>query len=162
MSAHPTRTTHEPGRGTASRNSESNKIFVASPAAMLLQVYMSTKFLIVAVTVNAVLGQLLLRRALTSLGGRAAFDALPKFVLDAIASPWMYASLAIQGLGYFLWMVLISREKLGVAAASVGAGFYILMPLCAWVVYGEALSALQWFGISLITVGVTCLSLGTP
>jgi drug/metabolite transporter (DMT)-like permease len=123
---------------------------------------MSTKFLIVAVTVNAVLGQLLLKRALTSLGGRAALDALPKFLLDAIASPWMYASLAIQGLGYFLWMVLISREKLGVAAASVGAGFYILMPLCAWAVYGETLSALQWLGISLITVGVTCLSLGTP
>jgi drug/metabolite transporter (DMT)-like permease len=123
---------------------------------------MSTKFLIVAVTVNAVLGQLLLRRALVALGGRAALDALPKFVLDAIASPWMYASLAIQGLGYFLWIVLISREKLGVASASVGAGFYILMPLCAWVVYGETLSALQWFGISLITVGVTCVSLGTP
>jgi len=122
---------------------------------------MSTKLLIFAVTINAVLGQLLLRRALVSLGGRAALDTLPKFALDAIASPWMYASLAIQGLGYFLWMVLISREKLGVASASVGAGFYILMPFCAWVVYGETLSALQWFGISLLTVGVTCVSLGT-
>jgi drug/metabolite transporter (DMT)-like permease len=122
---------------------------------------MPTKFLIVAVTVNAVLGQLLLRRALETLGGRAALATLPKFVLDAIASPWMYASLAIQGLGYFLWIVLISREKLGVASASVGAGFYILMPLCAWVVYGESLSGSQWFGISLITVGVTCVSLGT-
>jgi drug/metabolite transporter (DMT)-like permease len=122
---------------------------------------MPTRFLIVAVTVNAVLGQLLLRRALETLGGRAALATMPKFVLDAVASPWMYASLAIQGLGYFLWIVLISREKLGVASASVGAGFYILMPLCAWVVYGETLSALQWFGISLITVGVTCVSLGT-
>jgi drug/metabolite transporter (DMT)-like permease len=122
---------------------------------------MPTKFLIVAVTVNAVLGPLLLRRALETLGGRAALATLPKFVLDAIASPWMYASLAIQGLGYFLWIVLISREKLGVASASVGAGFYILMPLCAWVVYGESLSGSQWFGISLITVGVTCVSLGT-
>jgi drug/metabolite transporter (DMT)-like permease len=122
---------------------------------------MPTKFLIVAVTVNAVLGQLLLRRALETLGGRAALSALPKFFLDAIASPWMYASLAIQGLGYFLWMVLISREKLGVASASVGAGFYILMPLSAWVVYGESLSGLQWFGISLITIGVTCVSLAT-
>lgn len=123
---------------------------------------MPTRLLIVAVTVNAVLGQLLLRRALASLGGRAALATLPKFVLEAAASPWMYASVAIQGLGYFLWIVLISREKLGVASASVGAGFYILMPLCAWIVYGEYLSALQWFGISLITVGVTCVSLGTP
>jgi drug/metabolite transporter (DMT)-like permease len=122
---------------------------------------MPTKFLIVAVTINAVLGQLLLRRALETLGGRAALASLPKFILDALASPWMYASLAIQGLGYFLWIVLISREKLGVASASVGAGFYILMPLCAWVVYGESLSGLQWFGISMITVGVTCVSLTT-
>jgi drug/metabolite transporter (DMT)-like permease len=123
---------------------------------------MPTRFLIVAVTVNAVLGQLLLRRALASLGGRAAFATLPKFVMDAVASPWMYASLAIQGLGYFLWIILISREKLGVASASVGAGFYILMPLSAWLVYGESLTALQWFGIGLITAGVTCVSLGTP
>jgi drug/metabolite transporter (DMT)-like permease len=122
---------------------------------------MPTKFLIVAVTVNAVLGQLLLRRALATLGGRAALASLPKFLLDAGASPWMYASIAIQGLGYFLWIVLISREKLGVASASVGAGFYILMPLCAWAVYGESLAALQWFGIGLITVGVTCVSLAT-
>jgi drug/metabolite transporter (DMT)-like permease len=123
---------------------------------------MQTRLLIVAVTVNAVLGQLLLKRALATLGGRAALAILPRFVLDAATSPWMYASLAIQGLGYFLWMVLISREKLGVASASVGAGFYILMPLCAWVVYGESLTGLQWFGIGMITVGVTCVSLGTP
>jgi drug/metabolite transporter (DMT)-like permease len=123
---------------------------------------MPTRFLIVAVTVNAVLGQLLLKRALATLGGREALASLPKFALDAIASPWMYASLGIQGLGYFLWIVLISREKMGVAAASVGAGFYILMPLCAWAIYGESLTNLQWLGIGLITIGVTCVSLGTP
>jgi drug/metabolite transporter (DMT)-like permease len=121
---------------------------------------MPTKFLIVVVAVNAVLGQLLLKHAIATLGGRAALANLPKFVLDAAASPVMYASLIIQALGYFLWMVLISREKLGVASASVGAGFYILLPLCAWAVYGESLTALQWFGISLITAGVTCVSLG--
>ena len=120
---------------------------------------MPTKFLIVSVAVNAVLGQLLLKHAIATLGGRAALANLPKFVLDAAASPVMYASLVIQVLGYFLWMVLISREKLGVASASVGAGFYILLPLCAWAVYGESLTALQWFGISLITAGVTFVSL---
>jgi drug/metabolite transporter (DMT)-like permease len=121
---------------------------------------MPTKLLIVAVTLDAVLGQLLLKRALASLGGRAALAAMPKFILDAATSPWIYASLAIQGLGYFLWMMLISREKLGVATASVGAGFYFLMPLCAWAIYGESLSNLQWLGIGLITMGVTCVSVG--
>jgi hypothetical protein len=36
-------------------------------------------------------------------------------------------------------MVLISREKMVVDAASVGAGFHFLMPLCAWTVYGKPL-----------------------
>lgn len=121
---------------------------------------MPTYVLIGAVTLNAVVGQLFLKYALVTLGGRAALETMPKFVLDAATSPWIYASIAIQGLGYFLWMLLISREKLGVAAASVGAGFYILMPLCAWVAYGETLTSVQWLGIGLITVGVTCVSLG--
>lgn len=121
---------------------------------------MPTYLLIIAVTVNTVVGQLLLKHALVTLGGRAALGTMSKFVLDAATSPWMYASLAIQGLGYFLWIVLISREKLGVATASVGAGFYTLMPLCAWCLYGESLTIVQWLGIGLITIGVTCVSFG--
>jgi drug/metabolite transporter (DMT)-like permease len=121
---------------------------------------MPTYLLIIAVTINAVAGQLLLKHALATLGGRAALGTMSKFILDAFASPWMYASLTIQGLGYALWIVLISREKLGVATASVGAGFYALMPLCAWAIYGESLTTIQWLGIGLITIGVTCVSLG--
>lgn len=121
---------------------------------------MPTYLLIISVTLNAVVGQLLLKHALATLGGRAALATMSKFILDAATSPWMYASIAVQGLGYALWILLISREKLGVATASVGAGFYALMPLCAWAIYGEALSNLQWFGIALITIGVTCASLG--
>jgi drug/metabolite transporter (DMT)-like permease len=120
---------------------------------------MPTKLLSLAVAVNAVLGQLLLKYALSTVGGRPSFAELPRFLSQAIISPWMYVSLAVQALGYFLWMMLISREKLGVATASVGAGFYLLMPLCAWALYGEALSTLQWLGIVLITIGVTCVSL---
>jgi drug/metabolite transporter (DMT)-like permease len=121
---------------------------------------MPTYLLITAVTLNAVAGQLLLKHALATLGGRAALATMSKFIWDALSSPWMYASIAVQGLGYILWIVLISRAKLGVATASVGAGFYTLMPLCAWVMYGESLTTIQWLGISLITIGVTCVSLG--
>jgi drug/metabolite transporter (DMT)-like permease len=35
------------------------------------------------------------------------------------------------------------------------------MPLCAWAIYGESLTSLQWLGMSLITIGVTCVSLQT-
>ena len=115
--------------------------------------------LIIAVAVNAVLGQLILKRALVGLGGSPSISNLAQFAFSAAQSPLIYVSLAIQALGYILWMILISRMKLGLATASVGAGFYICMALAAWGVYGESLTYLQWLGIGFIVVGVTCLGL---
>jgi drug/metabolite transporter (DMT)-like permease len=122
---------------------------------------MSTKLLILALTVNSVIGQLVLKRALAALGGAAALGDMPRFLRSAAVSPWIYTSVAIQGFGYFLWMVLITRVKLGVAAASVGATFYVLMAAAAWLLYGETLSAVQWLGIAFVTIGVVCMNLGT-
>lgn len=121
---------------------------------------MPLRFLFVAVTVNAVVSQLLLRRALNILGSPSNLSELPSFINRAALSPWIYASVALQILGYVLWMLIVSREKLGVATASIGAGFYILMALCAWLIYGETLSPLQWTGIVLVTLGVVCISVG--
>ncbi|MFI4891524.1 MAG: hypothetical protein ACHQIL_13420 [Steroidobacterales bacterium] len=121
---------------------------------------MNTRLLIIAVTVNAVAGQLLLKRAMISIGRSPTLATLPAFIMFAAKSPWVYASLAIQGLGYLLWMILISRVKIGIATASVASGFYVLMAFCAWAVYGEALTVLQWLGIGFITIGVACVSLG--
>jgi undecaprenyl phosphate-alpha-L-ara4N flippase subunit ArnE len=125
---------------------------------------MPLKLLFAAVTVNTVIGQLLLRRATNGLGTPpTALSAIPRFIGHAAMSPWIYASLAVQVFGYLLWLVVISREKLGVATASIGAGFYALMALSAWAVYGETLSLVQWLGIILVTVGVVCISQGvTP
>jgi drug/metabolite transporter (DMT)-like permease len=121
---------------------------------------MPLRLLLVAVTVNAVISQLLLRRALNELGNPSSLSGLPRFIGNAALSPWIYGSVALQILGYVLWMLVVSREKLGVATASIGAGFYILMALSAWLLYGETLSPLQWTGIILVTSGVVCISLG--
>lgn len=121
------------------------------------------KVLFAAFTVNTVISQLLLRRATNGLGSApATLAALPRFIGQAALSPWVYASLALQGLGYVLWVVIVAREKLGVATATIGAGFYVLMSLSAWLIYGEALSAVQWIGIVLVTGGVLCISQGHP
>lgn len=121
---------------------------------------MPTKLLTIVVAVNAVFGQLVLKHALATMGGRAALGSIGRLIPAAIESPWVYASVAIQAFGYLLWMILISREKLGVATAGVGAGFYLLMPICAWLIYGESLTGLQWLGMGLLTVGITLVSVG--
>jgi drug/metabolite transporter (DMT)-like permease len=121
---------------------------------------MTTRFLFVAFTVNSVISQLVLRRGLQNLASPAALNGLPRFIGDAALSPWIYASITLQIVSYVMWMLIVSREKLGVATATVGAGFYTLMALSAWIIYGEALSPMQWAGIALVTVGVACISLG--
>jgi drug/metabolite transporter (DMT)-like permease len=121
---------------------------------------MPLRFLLVAFTVNTVISQLVLRRALNELGSPASLSGIPRFIGNAALSPWIYTSVALQILSYVIWMLIVSREKLGVATASVGAGFYILMALSAWQIYGETLSPLQWAGIVMVTLGVVCISLG--
>lgn len=120
---------------------------------------MSTKLLIAAITINAVFGQLLLKRGLIAVGSPVGVAGFSRFLLEAAKSPWIYASIAVQGLGYILWMVVVSRVKLGVATASTSAGFYILAALAAWAIYGETLGYMQWLGIGFVTLGVVCISL---
>jgi len=121
---------------------------------------MTTRYLFLAFTINSVISQLVLRRGLLDLGSPTSFMGLPRFIGSAALSPWIYASVTLQILSYVMWMLIVTREKLGVATATVGAGFYTLMALSAWLVYGETLSPLQWMGIALVTLGVACISLG--
>jgi drug/metabolite transporter (DMT)-like permease len=121
---------------------------------------MTTRFLFIAFTVNSVISQLVLRRGLQDLGSPGALIGLPRFIGSAALSPWIYTSITLQIVSYVMWMLIVSREKLGVAAATVGAGFYTLMALSAWMIYGGTLSPLQWAGIALVTVGVAFISLG--
>jgi drug/metabolite transporter (DMT)-like permease len=134
---------------------------VVVSGSMCYRLRVPTTLLIIAVTLNAVLGQLMLKYAVIGLGGSAALSNLPAFMLSAAKSPLVYVSIAIQGFGYLLWMMLIARMKLGLASASVGAGFYVCMALAAWGVYGESLSRLQWLGLGLITLGVSCIGLAS-
>lgn len=121
---------------------------------------MPTILLLAAFTLNSVISQLVLRRALNALGTPESMAGVPRFIGNAALSPWIYASITLQILSYVMWMLIVSREKLGVATASVGAGFYILVALSAWLIYGESLTPLQWSGIVLVTLGVVCISAG--
>jgi len=134
---------------------------VVVSGSMCYRLWVPTTLLIIAVTLNAVLGQLMLKYAVIGLGGSPALSNLPAFILSAAKSPLVYVSIAIQGFGYLLWMMLIARMKLGLASASVGAGFYVCMALAAWGVYGESLSRLQWLGLGLISLGVSCIGLAS-
>jgi len=120
---------------------------------------MITRILIVIVTLNTVASMLLLKRAVALIGTPSGLSDLPRFFIGAATSPLVYASLVLQVFGYACWMIVITQEKLGVAVAISGSGFYLLMALASWLVYGETLTRLQWLGLALITIGVLCVAL---
>jgi multidrug transporter EmrE-like cation transporter len=122
---------------------------------------MLVKFLLFLISINTIASQLLLKKGVTQLGGVKAVTDLPKFMVLAMTSPWIALSICLQIVGYLMWFLVVTREKLGIAFAFSGAIFYILMALSAWYVYDETLTILQCAGIGLIVLGVVCVTLPT-
>ena len=104
---------------------------------------------------TATLGQLLLKTGMTSVG-RLGAGALqqPLENLIAIAStPVVWLGLASYAIGAVLWMVVLSRLDLGYAYPLLAIS-YILIPLLAHFLLGEAIPPLRWVGIAVIFAGV--------
>ena len=118
---------------------------------------MVTKLLILIVALNSLASQVLIKRAVAQIGSPAALTDLVPFFKSAALSPLVYASLVLQVAGYAAWMVVIAREKLGVAVAFLGSGFYVAIALVGWLAFDEPLTGMQWAGILLITVGIACM-----
>lgn len=104
---------------------------------------------------TATLGQLLLKTGMTSVG-RLGAGALqqPLQTLIAVAStPVVWLGLASYAIGAVLWMVVLSRLDLGYAYPLLAIS-YILIPLLAHFLLGEAIPPLRWVGIAVIFAGV--------
>lgn len=120
---------------------------------------MLVKFLLILVSINTTASQLLLKKGVTQLGGVKTLLDFPRFIGLAITSPWIVLSVCLQVIGYLIWFLVVTREKLGIAVAITGASFYTLMAVSAWYFYGETLAILQCVGIGLIILGVICVAL---
>jgi len=119
--------------------------------------------MIVFVTFSTLGSQLLVKRAVTQIAQRDPVPQGIQWLIAACFSPEVIAAVAIQGIGFIVWVVVVSRVKLGMAFAISGAFFYILIALSSWLFYGERLAAPQWLGLILVSCGVLLMSLyGKP
>lgn len=122
---------------------------------------MNLYLLVFLATLCTILGQIVLKKAVTGL--RPMLEQGPiEFLWGAAFTPLVYAALTLQVLGYVAWMFVISREKLSVAFALSGSMVYLLMAAASWFFYGERLGAGQWAGLLLISVGVVMVTQLTP
>jgi len=116
---------------------------------------MKTIFLIFIVSATTVVSQLILKKGVMGLDTNGATPVM--LVKMALTSPYVLASITMQGISFLLWVFVLSRANLGYAFGFSGAFFYLILPMLSWWLYGERLSPLQWGGLLLITLGVLCL-----
>ncbi|HEY1102422.1 MAG TPA: hypothetical protein VGE70_03275 [Burkholderiaceae bacterium] len=119
--------------------------------------------MILFVTCSTLGSQLLIKHAVARLGTHDPVLRGLDWIVAAMTSPTVLLAIAVQAVGFVVWVVVVSRVKLGVAFALSGAFFYILMAAATWLLYGERLTMGQWAGIALISAGVLMVSLlGQP
>lgn len=115
--------------------------------------------MIVFVTCSTLASQLLVKRAVTQVAARDPVPHGIQWLLAAGLSPEVIAAVAIQGVGFIVWVVVVSRIKLGLAFAISGSFFYVLIALASWALYGERLAPLQWLGLALVSGGVLLMTM---
>ncbi|WDJ07100.1 EamA family transporter [Xanthomonas campestris] len=115
--------------------------------------------LIFFVTCSTIGSQLLVKHGLTLIAARTPAPTGRAWLLAAVLSPSVITAVAVQGIGFLVWMLVVRYVKLGVAFAISGAFFYLLLALLSWLLYGERLTPWQWVGLVLISTGVALVSL---
>jgi len=115
------------------------------------------KLLIILFTINTAFSQIFMKQAVKILGSPSSIEDMPSYMVEAVRSPWIWAAFVLQVLSYLVWIVVLSREKLGVAVALSGSLFCLIMAAVAWTMYDETLTAPQWAGIAFVVTGVTLL-----
>lgn len=114
--------------------------------------------MIVFVTLSTMGSQLLVKNGVNILAERSPGLSGVHWLVAAVTSPSIIAAVAIQGVGFLVWVVVVSRMKLGVAFAISGAFFYLLIALASWYFYGEKLNPWQWGGLAMISTGVALMA----
>jgi multidrug transporter EmrE-like cation transporter len=115
--------------------------------------------MILFVTCSTLGSQLLIKDAVVRIATRNPAPVGMDWLLAVVMSPKVWAAVLVQGVGFTVWIVVVSRVKLGPAFATSGAFFYILLAAVSWYLYGERLAPLQWLGIVLVSAGVLMISM---
>lgn len=111
--------------------------------------------LVVAVLAN-VLTNISLKLAAKNVAG-ASFENLP---LSFLAQPWTWVGVGAGGILLASYVVAIRQLGLGYCYATVTSLALVLLTISAAVVLGERLTLTSVAGVSLVLLGVLCLTYG--
>ena len=103
---------------------------------------------------GTITAQIILKEGLLLLGGVHFSSGVMVEIFRIIHSPYVMGAFVLQGIIALFWIYVLSRTQLVYLFTMSGAFFYILLALASWIVLGERLSLIQWFGVFMISLGV--------
>lgn len=104
-----------------------------------------------------VIGQVFIKKGLTSLGNLDFSAALLGSFIRIFFSPLVIVGISLYFLGVFFWLYALSKVDLSFAYPFVSVS-YVLVVLLSCFVLGESISYLRWIGVILICSGVLLIS----
>jgi multidrug transporter EmrE-like cation transporter len=119
---------------------------------------LTTLFPLLLATVLGVVGQLVLKYAMSQMGAlQLSAGGVPMLIWRMATSPYVIGGLLIYGLGTFFWLIFLSRVPLSYAYPFVSLGI-VLGLLSAWGLFHEQVPPLRWVGMLIVCAGVVLVS----
>lgn len=110
--------------------------------------------LIIMTDIGESIAQTLMKWGLNKIGMTdITFANLAHFLALALTNIYVWLGLAVFMINFFLWLTILSRIDLSIAAP-IGSTSYIFVPMLAMIFLHETISPTRWLGIILIIAGI--------
>lgn len=109
-------------------------------------------FIVIAVAIGIV-GQLLVKKGLNSLGNLNFSLGLLETYIKIFLSPLVILGSLTYFASVFFWVYALTKVDLSFAYPFLALS-YVLILLCSWVFLGEHIPLIRWVGVVVICLGV--------
>ena len=106
-----------------------------------------------------VVGQMLLKKGVLTVGRINSFRELISKLTEVIFNPYVMGGISIYGFTTFVWLVILSRVKLSIAYPMLSLGYVLVIPF-SWLVFKETIPIVRIIGAILICIGIYLVAQG--
>lgn len=106
-----------------------------------------------------VVGQMLLKKGVLTVGRINSFRELISKLTEVIFNPYVMGGISIYGFTTFVWLVILSRVKLSIAYPMLSLGYVLVIPF-SWLVFKETIPMARIIGAILICIGIYLVAQG--
>lgn len=115
--------------------------------------YLILSLILLDVVLN-VTGQLSLKHGMSKFGNFSlSLEALPPIFLKAAVNPHVILGLVCYGLGFMVWLIVLSKAEVSYAYPLISLG-YVFTAILARLLFGEAVTLTRMAGILVTCLGV--------